>query len=57
MTLTDVVILVIVLGCILAAACYIRKVKKRGGCVGCSCSKECAAKKAGKNGCCGNHTE
>ena len=49
MTLTDVLILVLVLGIIGAAAVYIRKEKKKGRCVGCPYAKECAAKKAGSS--------
>ena len=47
MTLTDVLILVLVLVIIGTAAVYIRKEKKQGRCVGCPYAKECAAKKAG----------
>ena len=53
MTLTDVLIIVLVLVIIGFAAYYIRKEKKQGRCVGCPYAKECAAK---KNGGCGGHT-
>ncbi len=55
MTLTDVLIIALVLAIIGAAAYYIRKEKKQGRCVGCPYAKECAAKKNGKNGGCGGH--
>lgn len=54
MTLTDVLLIVLILAVIGAAAYYIRKEKKQGRCVGCPYAKECAAKKAGKN--CGSKT-
>lgn len=54
MTLTDVIIIVLVLVIIGVAAYYIRKEKKQGRCVGCPYAKECAAK---KNGGCGSHTK
>lgn len=48
MTLTDIIIIVLVLAIVGAAAVYIRKEKKQGKCVGCPYAKECAAKKAGQ---------
>lgn len=49
MTLTDILIIVLVLVIIGTAAVYIRKEKKQGKCVGCPYAKECAAKKAGQS--------
>ena len=48
MTLTDVIIIVLVLGIVGIAAFYIREEKKQGRCVGCPYAKECAAKKSGQ---------
>lgn len=48
MTLTDGIIIVIVLAIVGIAAVYIRKEKKQGKCIGCPYAKECAAKKAGQ---------
>lgn len=45
MTLTDVLIIVLVLAIAVAAIYYIRKEKKKGRCIGCPYAKECAAKK------------
>ncbi len=56
MTLTDILIIVLVLAVIGAAAYYIRKEKTQGRCVGCPYAKECAAKKAGQNCGSGNKT-
>lgn len=55
MTLTDIVIIVLVLAIVGLAVYYIRKEKKQGRCVGCPYAKECAAKKAGQN--CGSQRE
>ena len=52
MTLTDVIIVVLVLAVVGIAAYYIRKEKKQGKCIGCPHAKECAAK---KKGVCGSH--
>ena len=54
MTLSDILIIVLVLAIIGAAAVYIRREKKKGKCVGCPYAKECAAKNAGKAGVCGD---
>ncbi len=54
MTLTDVLIIVLVLVILCAAVGYIRKEKKQGKCIGCPYAKECAAKKAGQ-GCGGQN--
>ena len=54
MTLTDIIIIVLVLGIVCAAVYYIRKEKKHGRCVGCPYAKECAAKKSGNGGCSGH---
>ena len=51
MTLEDGIILVLIAVILGLAIWYIRRQKKRGMCVGCSCGKECAAKRAGQ-GCC-----
>lgn len=48
MTLTDVIIVALVLAIVGLAAYYIRKEKKQGKCIGCPHAKECAAKKAGQ---------
>lgn len=55
MTLTDVLIIVLVLAIVGAAAIYIRREKKQGKCVGCPYAKECAAKKAGQG--CGSQNK
>lgn len=55
MTLTDGIIIVLVLGIIGIAAFYIRKEKKQGRCVGCPYAKECAAKKSGQG--CGSQKQ
>ena len=47
MTLTDAIIIILVLSIVAVAAFYIRKEKKQGRCVGCPYAKECAAKKKG----------
>ena len=47
MTLTDSIIIVLVLVLVGVAAVYIRREKKQGKCVGCPYAKECAAKKKG----------
>jgi len=54
MTLTDIIIIVLVLAIVGVAAYYIRKEKKQGRCVGCPYAKECAAKKSGQ-GCSGQN--
>lgn len=54
MTVTDILIVVLVLCILGAAVVYIRKEKKQGRCVGCPYAKECAAKKKGTGaGTCG----
>ena len=45
MTMTDVIIIVLVLIILCTAMSYIRKEKKQGKCIGCPHAKECAAKK------------
>ena len=55
MTLADIIIIILVLAIVGIAGFYIRKEKKQGRCVGCPYAKECAAKKAGKNGGCSGH--
>lgn len=46
MTVTDILIILLVIAVVGIAAYYIRKEKKQGRCVGCPYAKECAAKKA-----------
>ena len=55
MTLTDGLIIALVLVILAAALWYIRREKKQGKCVGCPYAKECAAKKAGQN--CGSQNK
>ena len=50
MTLADILIMILVLVIVGVAVYYIRREKSAGRCVGCPYAKECAAKKAGKNG-------
>lgn len=48
MTLTDIIIVVLILTIVGVAIFYIRKEKKQGKCIGCPYAKECAARKAGQ---------
>lgn len=55
MTLTDIIIVALLLIIVGIAAYYIRKEKKQGRCVGCPYAKECAAKKSGQG--CGSQNK